>query len=145
MKIARANGLLPPGDLDTIDIVYVTDADPVYVAMDIRYVTPLIGEAKRESYKSKRYEDGRGRIDFLATNPSVSSLVGSVTIAVTAAWLPSGEGRAQGKASAGATTYSYAECWDTDFTTRWFQTWGATTAEGTASAQCTGELVEMLK
>ncbi|MHB8877445.1 MAG: hypothetical protein ACYC8T_27450 [Myxococcaceae bacterium] len=145
LKTARANGLPAPGTMETLDIAYVTDADPVYVAMDIRHVTPLIGEAKRESFKSRSYADGGGRIDYLATNPVVSSLVGSVTVAFAAAWLPSGEGRAQGKASAGTTTYSYAECWDADFTTRWFQTWGSTAAEGQASENCTGTLTTLLK
>jgi hypothetical protein len=132
---ARANGLPTSPDLDkldTLDVTYATDADPIYVSMNLKLMPPL----ESASYEARRYADKHGQIRFVLSGATLDKLTGPQTLQVSTIWLPTGEGRSESTVIAGTGKgLRYIECWDAAFVSTWISsTW--TAATGAESQTC---------
>lgn len=112
---AAASGFGAGTDLEkfqSIDMSYVTDRSPTEVDMSLR-VTPDAG-VQSVDYAYSEYDDHHGSIRFSATAADQSG--NQLVLAVTARWLPSGEGRSDITVQAGTFLGTLAvECWDAQF------------------------------
>lgn len=141
---ARAKGLPTPdfATLQKLDIDYATDADPVFVSLVVDATPALPTDPSHVAYQSRRFDDGRGRIDFTLkadfTGAGGKPDGQSETLGIKSAWVPSGEGRVEAKVLEGAffVGLSHQECWDSSFLTQWYWTWGASVASGSEWPAC---------
>jgi hypothetical protein len=129
---ARAEGYVFVGleTLDHLEIDYDTVSDPAWVKMTITGLPPVLGNDPPPvvvfAYSANAAGQGQMTFDVFGNIPMTGPATEHVNI--TALWLPSGEGRAQGTILEGDGQGAMrTQCWDSQFKQTFDEGWAGLT------------------